>query len=597
MKQILIWTLNYLIKMGKQRFGFLLSVFVMIALVQLPFSSQSQGLQDIRKGLQGAKREVSKTKRDVNQVKKLFSQKKRTVDPATDTSSTINWSMQPYVPNSGMIKDYEFIYTFLHKKQEYSFKKDSDLISLEYDSIHHEFYKNIGEGQKLKDGVEVIGWHPYWEGENYKNYNFKMLSIISYYSYDINAGTGSPNNQEVIDQLLQSSLPDSALKYGVKLYLSVTSFGAEANKRFLRDQVTRELFIDEVMDILQTNTSVFGGVDLNFEEINAEDKDYFTKFVKELNVRLSDFGFEIILDVPYFNHNNIIDYYALSGSVKYFNIMGYDFSGEHSIYPGSISPLHGLVNQPSLESAVHDFLNLNISPQKLILSLPLYGVSWDISDLSKGLTADYKESLPYYKIKAQFSSEYYPFYDPLSASFFYMKEDDNEDSAKIVCWFENETSLDLKMSWAQDMQLKGIGLWALGYENGAPEIWQTIQKNYGQTLVPIEPSETKLSGPYGLAKTVITYQKQIGFGFLIFVAFVLMGFLYSLRDWRVREILFQSQFFRGAYSIFLLLLAIYGIQWWWNGNAEWKLVIGMLIGAAIVAVVNWLFTKYRNDLK
>ena len=125
MKQILIWTLNYLIKMGKQRFGFLLSVFVMIALVQLPFSSQSQGLQDIRKGLQGAKREVSKTKRDVNQVKKLFSQKKRTVDPATDTSSTINWSMQPYVPNSGMIKDYEFIYTFLHKKQEYSFKKDS----------------------------------------------------------------------------------------------------------------------------------------------------------------------------------------------------------------------------------------------------------------------------------------------------------------------------------------------------------------------------------------------------------------------------------------------------------------------------------------
>ncbi|MDP4764689.1 MAG: glycosyl hydrolase family 18 protein, partial [Salibacteraceae bacterium] len=597
MKQILIWTLNYLTKMGRQPFDFLLSVFVMIALVHLPFASQSQGLQDIRKGLQGAKREVSKTNRDVNQVKKLFSQKKRTVDPATDTSSTINWSMQPYVPNSGMIKDYEFIYTFLHKKQEYSFKKDSDLISLEYDSIHHEFYKNIGEGQKLKDGVEVIGWHPYWEGENYKNYNFKMLSIISYYSYDINAGTGSPNNQEVIDQLLQSSLPDSALKYGVKLYLSVTSFGAEANKRFLRDPVTRELFIDEVMDILQTNTSVFGGVDLNFEEISAEDKEYFTKFVKELNVRLSDFGFEIILDVPYFNHNNIIDYYALSGSVKYFNIMGYDFSGEHSIYPGSISPLHGLVNQPSLESAVHDFLNLNISPQKLILSLPLYGVSWDISDISKGLTADYKESLPYYKIKAQFSSEYYPFYDPLSASFFYMKEDDDEDSAKIVCWFENETSLDLKMSWAADMQLKGIGLWALGYENGAPEIWQTIQKNYGQTLVPIEPSETKLSGPYGLAKTVIAHQKQIGFGFLIFVAFVLMGFLYSLRDWRVREILFQSQFFRVAYSIFILVLAIYGIQWWWNGNAEWKLVIGMLIGAAIVAMVNWLFTKYRNDLK
>ena len=246
---------------------------------------------------------------------------------------------------------------------------------------------------------------------------------------------------------------------------------------------------------------------------------------------------------------------------------------------------------------MHDFLNHGISPQKLILSLPLYGVSWDISKIEKGLPANYIESDPYYKIKAKFGTDYYPFYDPLSASFFYLTGDDEQGSDKVVCWFENETSLNLKMNWAQEMNLKGVGLWALGYENGAPEIWKTIQNNYSESLVPIEPIETKLNGPFGLAKTIISYRKQIGFGILIFVGFILLGFLLALRDWRVREALFQSQFFRVIYSMSALVLAIFGIQWWRNNNNEWDMVLSLLLGATIVIVINWAFTKYRNDLK
>jgi hypothetical protein len=85
-------------------------------------SGMSQGLGGVRKGLYGAKRqvmrEVNRSKRDANQMNKLLSNKKRDVDPASDTSEYIMWSMAPNVPNSGMIRDYHYVYTFLHNQQE-----------------------------------------------------------------------------------------------------------------------------------------------------------------------------------------------------------------------------------------------------------------------------------------------------------------------------------------------------------------------------------------------------------------------------------------------------------------------------------------------
>lgn len=573
-------------------------IFYLFFMLLLGMStSQAQALQDLRKGVLSAQKEVNKTKRDINRVKKLFSTKKKTIDPAIDTGEVILWSMKPHIPNSGMIKDYEFIYTFLHKEQSYTFKRDPDLISIQYDSINHQFYKNLGEGKKLKEGVEVMGWHPYWQTDAYKNYNYNLISILSYYAYNVNPATGAANNPEVIEQLAQSSLPDSTLKYGVDLYLSVSSFGAEANAKFLRNTIAQELFVEEVIEILKSKGAAFKGIDLDFEEINATDKDLFTAFVKTLHSRLNDFGYSIILDVPYFNDQQALDYKALLSSVRYFNIMGYDFNGQFSSYPNSIAPLHSISNQPSLETAVHDFLNLNISPQKIILSLPLYGAAWDISNIEYGASAQFIEAMPFYKIKSLYDSEYYPFYDPLSASFFYLTGENDSLDSKQVCWFENGVSLDVKMDWINELGLKGVGFWALGYDNNAPEIWSAVQKNFGITLVPIEPQSTALSGPFGLAKTIIKYRKQIGFGFLIFVGILLAGLIFSLRYWQVRETLFQSQYFRFLYSFVLLALTIFGLQWWWNDNQNWSITIGILVGASIVAMVQFGFTKYRNDLK
>jgi len=41
-------------------------------------------------------------------------------------------------------------------------------------------------------------------------------------------------------------------------------------------------------------------------------------------------------------------------------------------------------------------------------------------------------------------------------------------------YFDNETSLRLKLDFVRDANLGGIAIWALGYDNNVPWLWPTI---------------------------------------------------------------------------------------------------------------------------
>jgi spore germination protein YaaH len=561
-------------------------------------ATEAQDLKKARRSIYSAKRkittELNRTKRDVRGVDKMLSSSKRTMDSSMDTADVITWKMKPYIPNSGMIHDYQYVYSFLHSSQEYTFQKDYNLKSIHWDSINNVFYKNIGSDRKLKENAEVIGWHPHWMGDAYKYYNYKLLSMISFYSYDINPNTGNYWNPEIIDQLRKSSIADSAAKYGTKALISVTSLGLENNKIFLNNDLAQEQFFLQIIELLNEKEGKFSGIDLDFEELDPSDRDKFTQFVKKLSARLSSNEYFLILDVPYFNNKSVYDYKALSSYVKYFNIMGYDFSGEHSTYPGSISPLRSLDTQPSLETAVNDFLNIPIGGEKLILSLPLYGSTWDVTGIDNGMVPEYENSIPYYKIVSDYETEYNPYYDALSGSFFLMMQ---EGGNRKMCWYESDISLNTKFQWARGKNLKGIGLWALGYDQGAPEIWKVVADNFAtDSLVAIKPIKSELSGPYGVVKEILTYKKVIGVGFLVVASFIVLGFIFSLTDWRVREILFQKESFRVVYSLIFLIFSIVGIEWLLEGS-QWNLTLGLIVGAIGVLLINIAFTKYRDVLK
>ena len=561
----------------------------------LPFFSSSQ---DLRKQIMGAQRkvmkEVKRTNRDVNKVNKMFGSSKKTVDSSSDTSDIITWSKAPYIPNSGMIHDYEYIYSFFHSQQEYHFKNDNDIKTIEWDSIQNVFYKNTGANGIIDDKYEVIGWHPYWMEDAYKYYNYDLLTMLSFYSYDIDPTTGKNRNQEMVKRALEDSVPKFIKQQNpkIKVLLSITSFGSENNELFLANRDVQNQFIEELLSIMARGD--FDGVDINFEQIPILYGDFFNFFIRKLSTQLQNGGYSLILDVPYFNDQNTFNYAELKYFVTYFNIMGYDFSGEHSDFPGSVAPLNALTNQPSLETCVNDFLNLDIDGGQIILSLPLYGVTWDIKDVKIGKSS-YIESLPYYEIISTYDTEYNPIFDPISASFFYLM---NEDRSSKICWFENETSLDIKYDWVKSKKLKGVGLWAMGYSQGSSDIWQGISKSFGvDSLVKIVPIKSTLSGPYGLALSIYNNKKIIGLGFLIFVGFLVLGFVYALTDWRVRDALFVNQSFRVVYSMIFMIFSICGLQYLWVPAPQWSIALGVLVGGVGVILINIFFSQNRKNLR
>lgn len=586
---------------GKPLLLFILSLFCTSILF-------SQGINDVRKGVAKFSRstnsEVRRTQRDVKRVKKLFGKDKRTFDSATDTGDVFVWSKQPHIPNSGMIHDYQYLYTFLHKSQELTFStKYKDVKSIQWDSINNQFYKNIGDDYRLDSNNIVIGWHPHWMGDSYKSYNYKLLSMISYYSYDIDSRTGSYSNPDIIDQLKESSLLDSAGKYGTKTLISVTSFGEKENHKFLNNEFSQDVFIDSIYNLLrfrQNEGLGFAGVDLNFEEMSKLDALEFVHFVKKLNQRLKQGRkkFLLILDVSYFNDRLMFDYKELSSHVDYFNVMGYDFSGEHSDAPRSVAPLRSLGNNPSIETAVNDFLNLDITGEKLILSLPLYGVTWKINGQNRGGQAVFNGQRIYSDIKSTYGTEYNYYLDPFSSSAYYVFQD-QKTATNQICWFESPESLASKYEWIQSKNIKGVGLWALGYSGGDPQVWSGISDYFGgDSLYVVEPIKVSASGPYGLALSVVKYKKAIGYGVIIIAVFITLGFVLSLRDWKVREALFQNKTMRLVYSLSIAVTYVLAFSLFARNDLEgyWYFVTGIGSGLAIVLTINVLYKRYREKL-
>ena len=92
-------------------------VFFLICILSLTTSYA----QNIRNSIYGVKRktmtEINKTKRDVRGIKRAFGSSNKTVDSANDTTDILTLMKEPHIPNSGMIHDYEHIYTFFHSQQ------------------------------------------------------------------------------------------------------------------------------------------------------------------------------------------------------------------------------------------------------------------------------------------------------------------------------------------------------------------------------------------------------------------------------------------------------------------------------------------------
>jgi spore germination protein len=340
----------------------------------------------------------------------------------------------------------------------------------------------------LKPDVHVFGWHPYWMGSAYKSYNFTLLSTLAYYGAEVEPATGEIKDDhgwESAKQITQLA-SDTAKGYACRVELTVINNGEDNNRNLLSYSGVRGTLINN----LTARVTEYGdGICIDFEGMPLSMRDSLTKFVSELRDSLNATaryvessldryfdGYTITMVLPCFDWTGAYDVEKLAPLVDRFVVTGYDYYGSFSKTTGPVAPLtSGLKwNAPNIDTSVHTYLSKGIPKNKLLLGLPYYGVSWQtirdsipadsITFLSFHLYRDLRNKMALERIS----------YDTASVSAYFI----SGGPIPVQYWFDNQQTLSEKYRWILRNRLGGVGIWALGYDNGYPDLWQSLRENF-----------------------------------------------------------------------------------------------------------------------
>jgi spore germination protein YaaH len=451
---------------------------------------------------------------------------------------------------------------------------------------------------KLDSTVHVFGWHPFWMGNAYKSYNFSLLSVIAYFSYEMDPNTGS---YTTIHEWKTTAMVDSAHAHGCKVVLSVTNFGTENNAKFLSNVSAQKTFINTLITLLREKNA--DGVNIDFEAIPTRSRSDLTNFIIDLSssLRAARKDYLITIALPAVDFDNVYEMSQLTKYVDLFVIMGYEFYGSNSKVAGPIAPItSGTTWWPyNLERAVDEYLVTGVPASKLLLGLPYYGAEWQTEDLKFPSRVQKFIGYTMYRSIKNEHGELECCNDDVSGSKFHVYRDENNKYRQI--WYEDKTSLGKKYDWIKDKKIGGIGIWALGYDNGHTELWELIAEKFALKDPVTKPIlQATAKNPRGMSwqmmlnyairivqnpRVLVTNPRPllVVFGSLLGVSLVGVFVLirYGYRFKRIWKILLQG----GVSLLVLFLLALIFFTLKYAGLREVAFLLGGFLIAGILFLI------------
>ena len=231
----------------------------------------------------------------------------------------------------------------------------------------------------------------------------------------------------------------------------------ELSSKLLRSEASRENLIRNIVNVVTDYD--LEGINIDFESIREEDKDYYTQFLRELHPIMKEKGKILTVDAFFTGY---INRSAVGQVVDYFILMGYDQRGTWSKTAGSISEISWVEN--NVKSLIEDS---KIDPQKIILGVPFYTMLWKI-DSNDNLSTEAlsieqcKDILSKYNLSTT--------YDEQSGQN-YVSYTDRGATYKL--WVEDEDSIAARAELVNKYNLAGISAWQKAL---APDyIWDVIK--------------------------------------------------------------------------------------------------------------------------
>lgn len=466
---------------------------------------------------------------------------------------------------------------------------------------------------------EVFGWYPHWEADLYKNLNYSLLTTVAYFSYEVNPSNGYP-----ITTYDWSTTPliDSAKANGVKVLLTITNFGKSNNKVFLTNDKAIKNLIEQLKVLLAKRDA--HGICLDFEGVDEKRKTAYAKFISLLSKELKkeNSNYLIYMTVPSVDWSKSLEFETLISAVDEFVIMGYGYYGSTSTVAGPVAPAKsGKIWKPyNLSKSIDYYLSNSIPPSKLIMALPYYGSMWDTKSNNKGAkvkkfigyrTYDYIKT----KVEGKIGIVQY---DSVSQTAWCSYKLDNKGAHLRQCWFDNDSTLAVKLDLIKKKKLKGLGIWALGYDKGYSNFWEVIAGNLtipvmnDSTIIDSLSETTSGSDPTNQASTgfwdeltdieemleeVTQYKAVLLFIMVMAVLFGGVGFVVAMFKPETRIYFFSKTAYKVYYCAFILLFILVILRWLDILNDLLiALILGFITGAIAIYFVNKYVEKTNKEL-
>lgn len=230
----------------------------------------------------------------------------------------------------------------------------------------------------------------------------------------------------------------------------------------LADPDLRHQHVNEIVNLV--NRADYAGIDIDYENLRASDRDNFSAFVAELGDRmhqehktLSVALFAKDSDAGYDPRNLAQDYAAIGRFADQVRLMGYDYHWATSP-PGPTAPIGWIRN-------VLNYARTKIPPQRIVLGIPTSGYDWSNGH---GQAVDWLQA---FRLSREHQAQ--PQYDAESQSPWFRYTD--RSGAMHEVWFENAASAKAKFDAAHGAGIRGIYLWMFGYEDTG--LWQKLRES------------------------------------------------------------------------------------------------------------------------
>lgn len=319
----------------------------------------------------------------------------------------------------------------------------------------------------------VLGWHPYWMGTSYNNYDWSMLSDLSYFSYEVDANTG---NAVTTHNWATANVVTVAQANGVNVNLCVTLFSNHAT--FLGSSTSKQTLITNLINAVQQRNAK--GVNIDFEGVPNAQSAAFTSFMISLcnQMHASVPNSEVSIALPAVNWNNTYDVTSMAPYVDLFCIMGYDYYWSGSTTAGPTDPLYNFQTSYNytLTKSITYYLDNGVPKSKLVLGLPYYGREWPTSASTvPSATTATGVTRTYDYVRTNSTGNYNTAqWDANSFTPYYTYNNGNWNQ----CFINSAWSLGKRYDVVNQQGIAGIGIWALGYDDGYTELWDKISEKF-----------------------------------------------------------------------------------------------------------------------